>query len=236
MKNSYFNVASIFILSSLSLIAMEQPLNVTDIKQPQTIDDIPEFCVSLAKKLDDQPWDNSKQIPRKSLLFNYAAGRTDAYICYYMDAQASIQHNNKLWNIQLLTSKDSKQPGITYENSDITIRPSFDELHNHYLNIIRKIKDKWQFDKISKYKGVDPEVLSDDNYYLLTKENAHSEPLLILHLIEKFNLHYQFHSDIQTSFLCPKESLSIVSGILVKKSAFKQFKAIFKLEVDAPKD
>lgn len=233
MKNNYFNRVSLFILSSLSLTAMEK----NDIKQPQTIDDIPEFCVNIAKQLDAQLAQSCEGLSvthYKMLPFNHEFNHDDASICTILYENEKIKYPANFWHMRIESDGYASQ-GIIHTHYPHKITPPpFTELQTRYYSFIQKLKHGWHFKKASDYPDIfhtQPEA----THHLLIKEKdmLFYEDTLIRFLASKFKIRTLLACD--TDLKSPATNAEFIY-LWVKKEAWQQFQSIFKLEVDESKN
>ena len=223
----------ILFFSYITINSMEQPLNITDIKQPQTIDDIPEFCVSLVKKLDAQPWEQLSTDHCKLLPFNDKFDYNDSRICEILYENEKIKYPANFWYV-------GTEFGLYGNNGIIHIHyyphkitsPSFTELQTRYCSFIKKLQHGWHFEKASNHPDIfhtQPEA----THHLLIKGEGilHNEDTLIRFLALKFNIWNLLNcNNVWKPHITYRDPIYL----WVKKEAWHQFQTIFKLEVDEP--
>jgi len=218
----------VLLFSCITINSMEQPPTLTDIKQPQTIDDIPEYCVNLIKKLDAQPWNNLSEKSCKTLPFNNQFGSNDARIGEILCENEKIKYPSNFWHIRIESDKQVNKGIIHIHSPHEITSPSFTELQTRYYSFIKKLQHGWHFEKASDYPDI-CHIKPETTHHLLIKkeEPLKTEHILIILLAEKFNIWHSVECDAWLKSSFDKGP----TYLWVEKAAWQQFQTVFKLEV-----
>lgn len=227
-------IIKIFLFKTLLMVtvfvsAMEEKSRIV-----RSLNDIPHYCVQLAKTLSEQPLvvDSKELVGQEGTLFDglrvLPLNVDDARICELVNVNSINLFRTKSWCIDT-----SEYPFVEFGYC-IRLFPvmykmcSPEELQKRYTTIVGLLQNNWQRTTLKEH----PDIFfkQDENTWDLFIKNKKSylceEDVLIRFLASKFNMESQIDCfDIgEDGMPCDEVYL------WVKKDAINQFDVIFKFQ------